>query len=372
MRYIWQAAKWPKFTWRSEDLLRPLTDLALARGRLLASVAHLSVADRGALVADTTVEDADGTSSIEGVILPPGSVRSSVAHRLGLETAGLPARQRDVDGLVGVLFDATQNTAADLTSERLFGWHAALFPTGYSGMQPIQVGGWRTHPVSVRSGSLGSEQVHFEAPPHERVPAEMDGLLQWWNSPPAGLDGVLRAGLAHLWFETIHPFDDGNGRIGRALADMALAQADRAPARFYSLSRAILDHRKGYYRELEAGQTGSLDVTRWLLWFSDAVSRAVGRSQGQLAVARHRGALRHLAADAGLAPRQLKVLNKLIEAQPEGFQGGLSNANYCKIGRVSKATAARDLAQLVERGLLRRGDEAGRSTRYFLRLEGLR
>ncbi len=364
--YIWEHPDWPAFHWDDESLVAALTSAALERGKLLASGAHLAQGERQSLLATVAVQDVSGTSSIEGVNLEPASVRSSVARRLGLDIAGLPAPQRDVDGLVDVLFDATENATAPLTPDRLKAWHAALFPTGYSGMSKIAVAEWRTGPISVQSGPFGQERVHFRGPPADSVPTQMKTFLKWWNGESLKLEGVVRAGVGHLWFETIHPFDDGNGRLGRALADMALARADGAPQRYYSLSRAILSERRGYYAELQRAQGGDLELTRWLLWFVGRVADAVQHSVEQISAAHRKSMLRRRANESGLEPRQLKVLFKLFDAEPVGFAGGLSNANYCKIAKVSKATAARDLAQLVELEFLTRSDAGGRSTRYYL------
>lgn len=366
MKYIWQRDDWPSFRWADALLLDDLTRLAVDRGRLFASLEPLSLDERVALSTGALIADTESTSVIEGIVLTPASVRSSVAHRLGLPTAGLPARRRAVDGLVNVLLDATQDPERPLTSERLKGWHAALFPTGRSGFNRITVGDWRPGSISIQSGPHGRETIHFEGPPTEAIERELERFLDWWTDSADTTNGVLRAGIAHLWFETIHPFDDGNGRIGRAVADLALAQADGASQRYYSLSRAIFDDRSSYYRELKAAQQGDLDVTSWLRWFIGCLSNAVQHSQAQLTAALRRANLRRHAASEGLDPRQLKVLHKLIDAEPDGFDGGLSNSNYRAITKVSRATAARQLADLLGRGLLLKSDAGGRSTRYHL------
>ncbi len=351
-----------------------MAQLAERRGRLLSEVEALGLADRAGIELDAFVGDALDTSVIEGQTLPPQSVRSSVAHRLGLEGGGLAPRRRDVEGLVEILVDATLGRDRPLTSKRLWGWHAALFPTGHSGMERIVVGAWRTTPIQVLSGAIGDEQVHFSGPPPERVGAEMKALLQWWRGPSRSLEGVLRAGIAHLWFETIHPFLDGNGRIGRAIVDMALAQAVGTGSRVYSLSSQILEDRSDYYRALKAAQQGGPDVTDWLLWFTGCVHRAVQRGRTTVAAVLEGSRLRALALAAGLNDRQLKVVDKLIEAGRGGFEGGLNNRKYRAMTGASKATATRDLSDLERRGFLVRGSSGGRSTGFQLSwaLEGTR
>ena len=325
----------------------------------------LGLADRTSIELEAFVGDALDTSVIEGQTLPPHSVRSSVAHRLGLEQGGVAPRRRDVEGLVQVLVDATQGRDQPLTNERLWGWHAALFPTGHSGIDRIVVGGWRPTPIQVLSGVIGDEQVHFAGPP-EGVPDEMAALLDWWRGPSGSLEGVQRAGIAHLWFETIHPFEDGNGRIGRAIADMALAQAEGTGARVYSLSSQILEDRSDYYGALKAAQAGDLDVTDWLVWFTGCVERAVRQGRTAVASVLVGSRIRTLALAAGMNDRQLKVVNKLVEAGRDGFEGGLNNRKYRAMTGASKATATRDLAEMERQGMLVRGSSGGRSTGFQL------
>jgi Fic family protein len=362
--YTWQHPDWPRFRWDDGALLEPVARLAEQRGRLLSELDTLGLADRTGIEVDAFVGDALDTSGIEGQALPPQSVRSSVAYRLGLDQGGVAPRRRDVEGLVEVLVDATQRRDQPLTAERLWGWHAALFPTGHSGIDRIVVGAWRTTPIQVLSGVIGEEQVHFSGPPHERVPDEMAALIDWWRGPSRSLEGVQRAGIAHLWFETIHPFEDGNGRIGRALADMALAQADGTGSRVYGLSSQILEDRSDYYRALKTAQAGNLDVTDWLVWFIRCVERAVMRARSTVARLLEGSRIRALAT--GLNERQLKVVNRLIEAGRDGFEGGLNNRKYRGITGASKATATRDLAELERRGFLLRGSSGGRSTGFQL------
>jgi Fic family protein len=295
-------------------------------------------------------------------------VRSSVARRLGLPTAGMPQAPRHVDGLVEMLLDATRGYAAPLTAQRLWGWQAALFPTGYSGLNKIIVGGWRqsAEPMQVVSGPIGRERVHYEAPPAGRIETEMDRFLVWWAAPPAGMDGLIRAGLAHLWFVTIHPFDDGNGRVARAVTDMARAQDEGSGARLYSMSRQIQDEREHYYAVLEQAQKGGGDITQWLCWFLGCFEKALARSEDQVnkALARARFWQEH--AGAMLNPRQVKVVNRLLEAGPGGFEGGLTTRKYKGMTKTSRETAKRDIAGLVSKGILSRNPGGGRSASYSL------
>lgn len=306
------------------------------------------------------------TSAIEGERLARDSVRSSVARRLGLEAAGLPAPDRHVEGLVDVLLDASSRWEEPLTAERLKGWHAALFPTGYSGLHKLTVADWRRKPMQVVSGPVGRERVHFEGPPPERLSAEMDRFLAWWEAESRDLEGTIRAGVAHLWFETLHPFDDGNGRIGRALVDLALAQAERNSRRFYSLSTQIHAERDDYYRALEEAQGSGGDVTAWLVWFLGCVERAIGRAETEVQLALRKARFWRRIRAHGLNQRQAKVVNRLLDAGPGGFEGGLTNRKYRQMTRASERTALRDIQDLVGRGILVRDDSGGRSTRYEL------
>lgn len=317
--------------------------------------------------ADAITREAVMTSEIEGVSLDPDQVRSSVATRLGLPNARLPTPDRGVEGLVQVLFDASRGHMNSLDAERLFGWHAALFPTGYSDLKPITVGNWRQPyiPMKVVSGAIGKERVHFEAPPGQRVPDEMNKFFSWWDKSLGTMDSLLRAGVAHLYFVTIHPFEDGNGRIARALTDMAMAQDEKLEIRCYSLSAQIRQEQADYYRILETTQKGDLDITCWLAWFLDCFSRAMASSEKAIEKALMAQQFNNKIAGLGLNQRQHKVLKKLLEAEPEGFVGGLSNKNYRSFTKASSATATRDLAQLVKLGLLEQTGKA-RSVRYSL------
>lgn len=316
-------------------------------------------------------EEAMRTAAIEGEHLDRDSVRSSVAHRLGLPTAGLPKAPRDVDGLVQVLLDATEGHDRPLGHERLRAWHAALFPTGYSGLQRITAGAYRQagDVMQVVSGHRGRQRVHFEAPPGEQVLAEMQALLDWWQLQPeegALTDGLLRAGMAHLWFVTIHPFDDGNGRLARALTDMALAQDERTTRRLYSLSAQIESEGDDYYKILEQTQHGDGDITPWLCWFLGCFERAIKRSEAELDRVLSKSRFWQHHGHAGLNGRQRKVLSRLLEAGPSGFDGGITTRKYAGIAHTTRQTAQRDLAALLRLGLLVRNPGGGRSTSYEL------
>lgn len=320
--------------------------------------------------AELTIREALGTSAIEGERLDPESVRSSVARRLGLSTAGLSGREdARAAGIVDVLLDATFHFDDPLNEERLWGWHAALFPTGYSGLHPIRAACWRDDrngPMRVVSGPLGRERVHYEAPPANRIPAEMDGFFDWWHHSRDRDDGLLRAGTAHLWFVLVHPFEDGNGRIARALVDMALAQDERSATRYYSLSSQIMAGRDAYYDVLEATGKSDGDITVWLDWFLGCLRQALDRTERLLDNVARKARFWQRHAQIHLTARQKKALNRLLEAGPGEFVGGLSNRKYAGLGHTSRATAQRELADLVRKGILRRNPGGGRSTSYDL------
>jgi Fic family protein len=374
--YIWQHASWPLFRWEHTRLLDPLGNCRFQQGALLARMSDLGFEVRLQARADVLVEETLKTSAIEGERLDPNAVRSSVARRLGLPTAGLPTgRDPRVDGVVDILMDATLNHEDALSAERLFGWHAALFPTGYSGLHKIRVAAWRDDrhgPMRVVSGPLGREQVHYEAPPARQLPGEMQKFVDWWGQSRQALDGLLRAATAHLWFVAIHPFEDGNGRIARTLTEMALAQDEKLPTRYYSLSSQIMAERDAYYRVLEKIHTGDGDITEWVLWFLQCMTRAMSRSSGLLANVMQKSRFWKRHAQRGLSARQCKAIDRLLEAGPGGFEGGLTNRKYAGITHVSKATAQRDIAGLVQKGILRLNTGGGRSTSYDLCWEELR
>ena len=363
-RYIWQRPTWPDLQWDDQALLGPLGEVRYAQGKLYGTLGSLGFEDsRQEIEVESLVEEAVTTSAIEGEQLPRPAVRSSVARRLGLSTAGLPAPSRSVEGVVEVLVDATSNFDKPLTMKRLKGWQAALFPGGYSGINRIRVGQWRKGPMQVISGPLGKERVHFEAPPAHEVNDEIKRFLRWWKTSHGQMHGIIRAGVAHLRFETIHAFEDGNGRVGRALADMALAQAEEQPRRFYSLSAQIHGERDEYYRNLEQAQKGDGEVTGWLIWFLGCLERSLERSQLQVQRALVRTRFWQHLAGQSLNPRQVKAVDRLLEAGPGGFEGGLTNVKYRRMTKTSKVTATRDLADLAQREILVREGE-GRATRY--------
>ncbi|MCM2264277.1 MAG: Fic family protein [Desulfuromonadales bacterium] len=364
--YIWQNPDWPNFRWDANSLLEPLGACRRAQGQLLTRVAGLGLPLANQSHAEILVEETVKTSAIEGETLDARSVRSSVARRLGLPSAGLPVDRR-IDDLVAVLLDATQNFTAPLSAERLWGWQAALFPSGYSGLHRIKVGGWRdsAEPMRVVSGAIGRERIHFEAPPANRLDAEMQRFLDWFNTGSETVEGILRAALAHLWFVSIHPFDDGNGRIARALTDMALAQDDQQPARYFSLSTQIMAERNGYYSILESTQKSSCDVTAWLAWFLDCYVRSIRCSADLLDGVFMRAEFWQHHAQVPLSDRQRKVISRLLEAGPDGFEGGMTTRKYAALTGASRATAFRELDQLYEAGILIRSGQ-GRSVRYEL------
>ncbi len=364
MPFIHSLPAWPAFTW-SDAALAPL--LAAARhkqGRLLGRVESLGFELRRQAGLEVLISDVIKSSAIEGEVLDYDSVRSSIARRLGIELGGMVPADRHVEGVVEMMLDATQRFDSPLTAERLYGWHAALFPTGRSGMLRITVGAWRppeAGPMQVVSGPIGREKVHFEAPAADRLTTEMDAFLHWFNAPSA-VDPVLRAGIAHLWFVTIHPFEDGNGRIARAIADMALARADGSKDRFYSMSAQIESQRSEYYRRLETTQRGSLDITGWLLWFVECFEQSILGADGTIATVLYHARLWRLAETQPLSDRQRRVLTRLLD----NFKGHLTSSKYAKLAGCSHDTALRDIQELLSRGLVVRNEGSGRSTSYRL------
>lgn len=369
MRYIWQDKKWPHFSWDSERLMTDLGKVRLLQGRLMGQVQSLGFALSREAQAGVIAEEALKTSAIEGVELSPASIRSSVARQLGLPVLGLPPTERSVDGLVAILLDATTRHMKPLTRARIKGWQAALFPTGYSGFHKIPTGKWRSaDPMQVVSGPLGRERVHFEAPPAKKIAPEMKNFLAWWKtrSHETKLDGILRAGMAHLHFVTIHPFADGNGRLARVLTDMALAQDEAMPVRFYSLSSQIMLDRHGYYDVLEHTQKGSLDITDWLSWFIATVAKSMAHSQTLVGWTLAKAGFWQKHAQTALNARQRKVVNRLLSAGPDGFVGGLTTRKYVALTKTSRVTAFREIADLLTKKILRVQKSGGRSTSYRL------
>ena len=366
MTYLWQRKQWPTLHWSSEALLPLIGRARLAQGKLLTKVERLGFKLSREAQADILTEEAVTTSAIEGERLNRDSVRSSVARHLGLPAAGLAPANRSVDGLVDVLLDATQRYETPLTAARLKRWQAALFPTGYSGLRKIRTGQWRglEQPMQVVSGAVGRERVHYEAPPGNRVEKEITQFLAWWRTSATRDDGLLRSGLAHLYFVTIHPFEDGNGRLARALTEMALAQDERQPTRYYSLSSQIMDERNTYYRVLEASQKGDGDVTPWLQWYVGCYTRAVERAEQLLGDVLTKATFWQTHSQVDLNARQRKVVNRLLDAGKGGFHGGLTTRKYVSMAKVSRATAFREISDLLERGLLTQHPARGRSVSY--------
>ena len=363
-RYIHELPGWPGFQWDQKRLAGPLAALRHRQGRLIGRMETLGFSLRAEATLQTLTLDVLKSSEIEGEILDRDQVRSSIARRLGMDMGGLAPVDRNVEGVVEMVLDATQNYSTPLTAERLFGWHAALFPTGYTGIKKIAVGRWRDDakgPMQVVSGPIGHERVHFQAPAAKHLKKEMTAFLKWFNGTD-DTDPVLRAGLAHLWFVTIHPFDDGNGRIARAIADMALALSEESPQRFYSMSAQIRIERKTYYDMLEKIQKGSLDVTPWLEWFLGCLNRAFDSTEETLGSVLRKARFWNRHANTPFNDRQHLMLNKLLE----GFEGKLTSSKWAKIAKTSQDTALRDINDLVERSILTKETGGGRSTSYSL------
>ena len=362
--YLYQQPTWPAFIWQPERLEPLLGAVRHQQGRVLGHMEALGFSLQAEALLQTLTLEALKSSEIEGELLPSEQVRSSLARRLGLDVAGLVPAERRVEGVVDMLLDATQGFAQPLTAERLCSWQAALFPTGRSGLQRIQVGAWRTGvkgPMQVVSGPPGREQVHFEAPPAEEVTAQMAQFLTWFNTN-LPLDAVLKAGIAHLWFVTIHPFEDGNGRVARALTELQLARADASAQRFYSLSAQMRLERNAYYAQLEAAQKGNLDITTWLAWFLACLSRALRATEHTLAKVLTKARFWEQHAAVALNARQQRLLNQLLD----GFEGNLTSSKWATIAKCSQDTATRDIQALLDYGILVKEAAGGRSTSYRL------
>jgi Fic family protein len=364
-RYIYQLPEWPQFQWDKEILVTPLADIRHRQGRVLGRMEGLGFPlQREAELATLTL-DVLKSSEIEGERLDADQVRSSIARRLGMDIGGLTPTDRDVEGIVEMMLDATQNFAKPIDKERLFGWHAALFPTGRSGMHKIIVGGWRDGskgPMEVVSGPAGKEKVHYEAPLAPLVDGEMSRFIEWVNEVD-DTDPVLRAALAHLWFVTIHPFDDGNGRIARALADLMLARSEKSPQRFYSMSSQIRKERNDYYDILEHTQKGTLDITDWMQWFLACLGRAFDGTANTLAVVLRKKRFWEKHAGVVINDRQRMILNKMLD----GFDGKLTTVKWANLTNSSHDTALRDIHYLIEHGVLEKDPGGGRSTSYSLK-----
>ena len=364
--FIYQRKEWPELTWDTEAITVSLTTVRHRQGRLLGRMEGIGFQLQSEASLQTITLDVLKSSEIEGEILNPDQVRSSIARRLGMDIPGLVPADRNVEGIVEMMLDATQHFEAELTTERLFDWHAALFPTGRSGMSKIVVGAWRDNktddPMQVVSGPLGRETVHFQAPHSERLNEEMSRFLKWFEAMKA-IDPLLKAAIAHLWFITIHPFDDGNGRIARAIADMQLARADNSRQRFYSMSMQIQKERKAYYDILEKTQKGDLDITEWIVWFLQCLDRALTATDETLQTVFRKATFWQQPQTSRLNDRQKLMVNRLID----GFAGKLNSSKWAQIAKCSQDTATRDINGLVELGLLHKSESGGRSTSYSLK-----
>ena len=362
--YIHELKDWPRFHWSTERLAEPLASVRHQQGRLIGHMEALGFNLQQEAVLQTLTADVLKSSEIEGEKLDAEQVRSSIARRLGIDIGALKPADRNVEGVVEMMLDATRQYNQPLTAERLFAWHASLFPTGRSGMSKIRAGAWRddsTEPMQVVSGPMGKEYVHFEAPKADRLAGEMDSFLHWFegNDP---IDPVLKAGLAHLWFVTIHPFDDGNGRIARVIADVVLARSENSPQRFYSMSAQIRQERKAYYDILEATQKRSMEVTPWMEWFLGCLGRAIDGAQVTLSAVLGKARFWERIKSVQINDRQRLMINRLLD----GFEGKLTTSKYARIAKCSQDSAHRDILAMVDHGVLVRNPERGRSTSYSL------
>lgn len=363
--WIHEHHNWPNFTWDFEALASKLASIRHRQGRLLGRMEGLGFDLKREASLSTLTNDVVKSSAIEGETLNPQEVRSSIARRLGMDIAGLVPASRHVEGVVEMMLDATQQFTKPLTKDRLFDWHAALFPTGRSGMHRITVADWRTReagPMQVVSGPIGREKVHFEAPNADRLENEMQAFLAWFEKRD-DLDPVIKAGIAHIWFVTIHPFEDGNGRIARAIGDMALARADGMPDRFYSLSSQIEVERKSYYDQLEKQQRATPDITNWLSWFLDCLGRTVENAETTLGFVFYKAQLWDIINQKPVNDRQRLIINRMLEPEFEGF---MNTSKYAKLAKCSNDTALRDIQDLKERGIFIQNPGGGRSTSYRL------
>ncbi|MFO7933504.1 MAG: Fic family protein [Bacteroidales bacterium] len=367
--YIHLNKDWPNFHWDNNTLLPYVSKVRDLQGRLIGRMESLGSELREEAVLETLTDDIVQSGAIEGEFLNPDEVRSSIARRLGMEISGLPEASRDVEGFVEMMLDATQKYKAPLTKGRLCGWHAALFPTGRSGMYKITVGDWRNDakgPMQVVSGPMGKEKVHYTAPEAERLESEMNRFIQWFNTD-YHMEPVIKSAIAHLWFVSIHPFDDGNGRIARAIADCQLARADRTKQRFYSMSAQIMESKKEYYNILESTQKGSLNVSQWLVWYLERLNEALKATDETLSKILMKARFWEIHKTTQLNERQVKMINILLA----DFVGKLHSSKWAKMTNVHRDTALRDIQDLVEKGILSDSGEGGRSTNYILNLPRL-
>jgi Fic family protein len=363
--YIHELAGWPQFRWSGKSLAEQLATVRHRQGRLIGRMESLGFKLRAEATLRTLTEEVVKSSEIEGEILNKEQVRSSLARRLGVDIGALTPADRNVEGIVEMILDATAKYDEPLTAERLFGWHAALFPTGFSGIRKITVGNWRTEeagPMQVVSGPIGHERVHHEAPAAPLLDHEMGAFLDWFNSNSDSADPVLKAGLAHLWFVTIHPFEDGNGRIARAITDQQLARSEKSAQRFYSMSAQIRQERNAYYDILEATQKGDLDITAWLEWFLACLDRAFDGAETILGSVLQKANFWKMHAGESFNERQHTVLNRLLD----GFEGKMTSSKWATLTKSSQDTASRDIDDLLARKVLIKDDAGGRSTSYSL------
>ena len=363
--YIWQYPEWPSFTWNDSRLIALLSEVRNLEGKIQGMMGGLGFDVQSMTALNVMTEDVLRSNEIEGVILNSDKVRSSIAKHLGIDTAGLPQPDRYTEGVVQIMMDAVTNCNKPLTPERLFNWHAALFPTGRSGMYPITVGAYRTggEPMQIVSGAMGKEKVHYEAPPSDVVPDMMTDFLRWINSDNTVTDPVLKAAVAHLWFVAIHPFDDGNGRLTRTITDMQLAKADGFPLRFYSMSAEILREKKAYYEILEHTTSNSTDITEWLEWFLNTMKSSILRAKETVKRVVCKSSFWQRHREIPMNERQVRVVNMLWD----GFTGKLTSSKWAKITKTSQATALRDITDLIEKGILTAAADGGRSSNYLLK-----
>ena len=362
--YIWQSDAWPNWRYDLSAIADQLTAVSHAQGVLMGRLADVGMAVRDQASIATLTDEVVKTSEIEGEVLNANSVRSSIARQLGVDIGAVAPVDRHVDGVFDMVLDASLNSDKPLTAERLFGWHAALFPTGYSGLNTITTGQWRDDadgPMQVVSGPMGRRKVHFEAPPAHTLPKETANFITWANEA-TGEPALVKAGLAHLWFVTVHPLDDGNGRVARAVGDLFLTRADSSPQRFYSLSAQIQRERKDYYDILERTQKGTMDVTQWLTWFLGTLNRAIESAHSTLEKVLGKALFWQRLAGVALNERQVKLLNRMLD----GFEGKLTSSKWAAIAKCSPDTALRDITQLLALGILQKSNGAGRSAGYLL------
>lgn len=360
-KYIYQYENWPHFTWDEKQIQVILGKVRHLQGKIFGQMGFLGFSEKEETVLSTLTSDVIKSSEIEGERLNYEQVRSSIARRLGIEYAGMIYSDRNVEGVVEMMLDATQNYNKPLDEERLFGWHAALFPTGRSGMHRIDVGCYRTEAMQIVSGAMGKERVHYEAPSPNKMKEEMVVFLNWFNTDTK-IDNVLKAAIAHFWFIIIHPFDDGNGRIARALSDLLLSLSDDSSQRFYSLSSQILTERKVYYEILKKTQHSNGNITEWLVWFLNCLFRALKTSEDTMQMVIYKSEFWDKHKNTSINSRQRVMLNKLLD----GFDGKLKSSKWAKITKCSADTALRDIKDLIEKGILKQEESGGRSTNYEL------